>query len=58
MAGIKTIVAGHLEMLIRDMLDQELNKVDSGNGLPNKGVVLMAVIVEGNIFAVIVIDTA
>lgn len=55
--GIKAIVARHFEIFFRDMLDEQLNKINGGKSLFNERIVFMPVIVEGNIIAVIGINS-
>ena len=54
---IKPIVACHLKIPFRDMLDQELNEVNDRDSLLYKDIVLMPVVVESDIFPVIGVDT-
>ena len=54
---INTIVTDHFEMLIGDMNDEPLNKLNSGNCFDNEFVVLMSVVMEGNMRARIRINT-
>lgn len=54
---IKSIVACHLKIRFRDMLDQELYEVDGRDGLLDKNIVLMSVVVESDMIPVIGVDT-
>ena len=54
--GIKPIVACHLEVPFRDMLDEELNEVNGRDGLLDKNIVLMPVIVESDVFPIVGVD--
>lgn len=54
---IKPIVACHLEIPFRDMLDQELYEVNSRDGLLHKDIILMPVVMESDIFPVIGVNT-
>ena len=54
---INTVVTDHFEMLIGDMNDEPLNKLNSGNCFDNEFVVLMSVVMEGNMRARIRINT-
>lgn len=56
MPGIKPIVACHLEVPFRDMLDEELNEVNGRDGLLDKNIVLMPVIVESDVFPIVGVD--
>ena len=55
--GIKLIVACHLEVPFRDMLDEGLYEVNGRDGLLDKNIVLMSVVVESDIIPVIGVDT-
>ena len=55
--GVNTIITDHFKMFVGDMNNQFFNKVGSGNGLNNQGIILMAVVMEGNGMAIIVINT-
>lgn len=48
MPGIESVITYHLEIPVRDMLDEEGDKIHDRNGFADKGVVLMPVIVEGD----------
>ena len=54
--GIKPIVACHLEVPFRDMLDEELYGVNGRDGLLDKNIVLMPVIVESDVFPIVGVD--
>ena len=56
MPGIKPIVACHLEVPFRDMLDEELYGVNGRDGLLDKNIVLMPVIVESDVFPIVGVD--
>ena len=56
-SGIKPIVTGHLEILFRDMLDEQADKVDGRKSPCDEGVILMFIIMEGHIFTVIGINS-
>ena len=57
MPCIKPIVACHLKIPFRDMLDQELYEVNNRDSLLCKDIVLMLVVMESDIFSVIGVDT-
>lgn len=57
MPCIEAVITGHLEMLFRDVLDQKLDEINDGEVFPDKNIVFMAVIVKGNGFSVIGINT-
>lgn len=44
--GIKTIVAGHLEILFRDMLNEQLNKINGRKSFLNERVIFMPIVME------------
>lgn len=56
MPGIKAIIAYHLEIPVRDMLDEQGDKVQGRDSFADKGVVLMAVVMESDEAAVIGIN--
>lgn len=53
---IKAIIACHFKVFFRDVPDKELNEVDDRERAPHIGIVFVAVIVEGDRPAVIVIN--
>lgn len=55
-ACIDAIITDHLEILFGDMPDKPLNELQSGNGLVNKFVVFMPVIVESDRTTIIAVD--
>lgn len=56
MAGIDAIITDHLEVLFRDMPDEPLYEIQNGNGLINKFVILVPVVVECHEFTIIFIN--
>ncbi len=56
MPGIKSIVAGHLEVPFWDMLDEELYEINGRDGLLDKNIILMPVIMESNVFPIVGVD--
>lgn len=56
LSGIKPIVTGHLEILFRDMLEEQADKVDGRKSPSDEGVIFMFIIMEGDIFTVIGIN--
>ena len=56
MSGIEAVITYHLEIPVRDMLDEQGNKVHDRDSFADKSVVLMPVIVEGDGIAVIGIN--
>ena len=56
MPGIKPIVTGHFKIPLRDMLDEGLYEVNGRDGLLDKNIVLMPVIVESDVFPIVGVD--
>lgn len=54
--GIEAAIAGHLVMLFRDVLDEAFDELHDGNGLLHVLVILVAVVVEGDGVAVILVN--
>ena len=54
---IKPIVTGHFKIPLRDMLDEEFYEINGRDGLLDKNIVLMSVVVESDIIPVIGVDT-
>lgn len=57
MPGIKAVIADHFEILIRDMLDEKLDEIHSRNGLFDKSIILMPVIMESDVVSVIRVNS-
>lgn len=57
MPGIKAVIAYHLEIPVRDMLDEQGDKVQDRDSFADKSVVLMAVVMESDEAAIIGINT-
>lgn len=55
-AGIDAIITDHFEVLFRDMLDKPLHEIQNGNGLVNKLVIFVSVVVECHEFTIIFIN--
>lgn len=55
--GIKAIIPGHFKILLRDMLDQEFDEVNSGQCFPDKRIIFVPVVVEGYIVTVIRVNS-
>lgn len=55
-SGIKPIITGHLEILFRDVLDEQLDKVDGRKRFSDKRIIFMFIIMKSDIFTVIRID--
>lgn len=56
MPGIKAVIAYHLEIPVRDMLDEQGDKVQDRDSFADKSVVLMAVVMESDEAAIIGIN--
>ena len=54
--GIKAIVACHLEILFRDMLNEQLNKINGRKRPLNERVVFMPIVMESHRFAIVGIN--
>lgn len=57
MPCIKPIVANHLEVLLGDMLDDAANEIKGRDGFFNIYVIFVAIVVEGDIFTIVFINT-
>ena len=57
MAGIDAIITHHFEMFFRYVLNKTLNEFKSGNGFYNKFFVFVAVVMKGDIFTIIFVDS-
>ena len=55
--GIKTVVAGHLEILFRDMLNQKFNEVNGRKGPLNERVIFVPIIMESHPLPIVGIDS-
>lgn len=47
-SGIETIVAGHLEILFRDMLNEQLNEINGRKSFLNERVIFMLIVMESH----------
>ena len=54
--GIKPIVSGHLEILIRDMLNKQFNEINGRKGPLNEGVIFVLIIMERHVIPIIGIN--
>ena len=57
MASIKTGVANHFKMPVRDMTDKSGDKIQNGNGFFNIDIIFMAIVVEGNKITIVGINS-
>lgn len=55
--GIKPIVSGHFEIFFRDVLNQQFNESNGREGLFDKRIVFMFIVVESYIVTVIRINS-
>lgn len=53
---IKSIVTCHFEILFRDMLDEQLNKIEGRKSLPDKGIIFMPVVMKGYVIPIVGIN--
>lgn len=56
-SGIKAIVPCHFEIFIRNMLDQQFDKVNGRKSLPYEDVVFMPVVMESDVVAIVRINS-
>lgn len=56
-SGIKPIVSCHLEIFFRDVLDEQLNKINRRKSFSDEGIVFMFVVMEGYIIPIIGINS-
>ena len=55
-SGIKPIITRHLKIVFRDMLYEEFDEVDGREGLADKDIIFMSVVMESDVLAVIGVD--
>lgn len=55
-SGIKSIVTGHFEILFRDVLDEQLDKVDGRKCFSDKRIIFMFIVMKSYIITVIGIN--
>ena len=56
-SGIKPIVAGHFEILFRDVLNKQFDKINGRNSFLYKGIIFVFVVMKSYIFAIIGINS-
>lgn len=56
MPCIEPIITGHLEMLFRDMLDEEGNKVHDRESFFHIGIILVFIVVKSHMIAIVRIN--
>ena len=54
---VDAVISNHFEMFIRDMNNEPLNEINSGNGLNDEFIVFMSVVMEGDMRTGIRINT-
>ena len=57
MFGINSIIANHFEMFFGYMDDKLFDKFNSRNGFGNELVIFMTIVVKGDIFTIIIINS-
>ena len=57
MSGIKAVIPNHLKMFIGNVANDTFDKINGGNSFRNEFIIFMAVVMKGDEFAVIVIDS-
>lgn len=55
MSSIDAVITDHLKVFFRDVSDESFDKVHSRNGLMNKEIIFVSVVVEGNSISNLVI---
>ncbi len=55
--GVEPVVAYHLELFIRDVLNKQFDEVHGRNSFTDKSIVFVSVVVKGNICTIIGINT-
>ena len=55
MASIDTVITDHLKVFFRDVSDEPFDEVHGRNGLVNKDIIFVSVVVEGNDISKLVI---
>lgn len=54
--GIKAIVACHLEMFFRDVLDKQFNKINRRKSPSDERIVFMFIVMEGHVIPIVRIN--
>lgn len=55
--GVKTVITEHFEVLIRDMTNKFFDKFGGRDGLGNKLIIFMAIVMESNILTVVIVNS-
>lgn len=55
--GIKAIVPCHFEIFIGNMLNKQLNKLNSGKGFSNERIIFMLVVMKSDVIPIIRINS-
>ena len=56
-SGIKTVVTHHFEMFVGNMSDDPADEINGRNGFADKFIIFVAVVMKGDKFAVIMINS-
>ena len=56
-SGIKTIVSCHFKLLFRYVLDEQFDEVDCGKSFLHIGIIFVTVVMEGDIFPIVRVNT-
>ena len=56
-SGIKAIVPCHFEIFIRNMLDQQFDKVNGRKSLPYESIVFMPIVMESDVVSIVRINS-
>ena len=56
-SGIEAVIANHFELLVRNVLYKKLDEFHGRNRFADKGVIFMFIVVKGNRFAVVRVDS-
>ena len=57
MSGIKAIVPCHFEIFFRNMLDKQLNKINSRKSFSDERIIFMFVVMKGHVITIVRIDS-
>ncbi len=57
MSGVKAVIACHFKILFWDMLDKQLNKINSRKSLFDERIIFMSVIMEGYVIPIVRINS-
>ena len=57
MSGVKAIVPCHFEIFFGDMLNKQLNKINSGKSLSDERIIFMLVVMKGHVITIVRINS-